>query len=137
MDNTLNTQNTVSLKVNILLENISQTCNALLSALEVNAQAVGNYGGGIVQHFDSAFVDRIVKTLLKLKYHVLRLKKELKNGLISSPEELTAIVGGLQQTVDELDTLMLEDGFMRNNFSFVIEELKGSINQILEEVEIR
>jgi hypothetical protein len=45
-------------------------------------------------------------------------------------------VGGLLHTVDQLDTLMLEDGFMRNQFSFFIEELKGGISQILEEVEI-
>jgi hypothetical protein len=56
--------------------------------------------------------------------------------LISSQEELQAIVGGLLQTADQLDTILLEDGFMRNNFAFFVEELKGEINQILEQVEI-
>ncbi|MDR0860010.1 MAG: hypothetical protein LBO09_03340 [Candidatus Peribacteria bacterium] len=78
MDN-LNTSNTVSTKVSQLVENIANTCDALISALEVNAQSVGSYGGGIVEHFDSEFVDRVVKALLKIKYHVTRLDKELKN----------------------------------------------------------
>jgi hypothetical protein len=74
----LNTHSTVSNKVSQLVEQLTQTCDALISALEVNAQAVGNYGGGIMQHFDSEFVDRVVKALLKLKLHLLRLEKELK-----------------------------------------------------------
>ncbi|MDR2541821.1 MAG: hypothetical protein LBD11_09090 [Candidatus Peribacteria bacterium] len=78
MENSISS-NTVSTKVTQLVENIASTCDALISALEVNAQSVGSYGGGIVEHFDSEFVDRIVKALLKIKYHVIRLDKEIKN----------------------------------------------------------
>ncbi|GHV22026.1 hypothetical protein FACS1894176_05620 [Bacteroidia bacterium] len=74
-----NTSNAVSTKVTQLVENIASTCDALISALEVNAQSVGNYGGGIVEHFDSEFVDRVVNALLKIRYHVIRLDKEIKN----------------------------------------------------------
>ncbi|MDR2416441.1 MAG: hypothetical protein LBD75_07810 [Candidatus Peribacteria bacterium] len=132
----LNLQSTVSSKVSHLVEQISSTCNALLSALEVNAHSVGTYGGGILQQFDSEFVDRVVKNLLKIKYHTARLAKELNKGLIRSPEELTVLISGLLQTIDQLDILMLEDGFMRNQFSFFIDELKGGIRQILEEINI-
>jgi hypothetical protein len=45
-------------------------------------------------------------------------------------------VSGLLGTVDELNTVMREDGFMRNNFSRVIEEIKGKVEQILEEINI-
>lgn len=133
---TFNTQNTVSTKVTQLVESIANTCDALISALEVNAQSVGSYGGGVLQHFDSEFVDRVVKALLKIKYHTIKLDKELKNGLISSQEELELIVSGLLQTVDGLDTILLEDGFMRNQFSFLVEEVKTTIQELLEHIKI-
>jgi hypothetical protein len=134
--NNVNTPNTVSTQVNQLVENITQTCNALISALEVNAQSVGSYGGGIVQQFDSEFVDRIVKNLLKIKYHTAKIAKECDKGLITNPEELTAVVSGLLETVDQLDRILLEDGFMRNQFDFFINELKDGITLILEEIRI-
>jgi hypothetical protein len=77
--NQINLPSTSTTKITRLVEHLTSTCDALLSALEVNAQAVGSYGGGIMQHFDSEFVDRVVKTLLKVKYHTMRLAKELKN----------------------------------------------------------
>jgi hypothetical protein len=132
----LNLQSTVSTKVSHLLDQISNTCDALLSALEVNAQSVGNYGGGILQQFDSEFVDRVVKNLLKIKYHTAKIATELNNGLITSPEELTAVVSGLLGTIDQLDRILLEDGFMRNQFDFFINELKDKITLILEEIRI-
>ena len=131
-----NTLNASTNKLSHLVEQINQTCDALLSALEVSAGAVGNYGGGIIQQFDSEFVDRVVKALLKIKHHTTRLSKEIQNWLISSPEELGNIVSGLLDTVDQLNTLMMNDGFMRNNFTFFIEELKTDINQILEEMNV-
>ena len=56
--------------------------------------------------------------------------------MISSHDELEKIVSGLLNTVDQLDTLMMNDGFMRNNFAFFVEELKADINQILEEMNV-
>ena len=75
----MNTPTAVSSKVSQLVESIISTCDALISALEVNAQSVGSYGGGMMQQFDSEYVDRIVKTLWKLKHHLVRLEKEVKN----------------------------------------------------------
>ena len=130
----LNTVSNSSNNLTQLMEKITATCDALLVALEVNAQSVGNYGGSILQQFDSEYVDRVVKNLLKIKLHTAKISKELQNGLISSPEELRYIFGGLQEVIDQLNTLMLEDGFMRNQFSFLIEEMKSDINQILEKI---
>ena len=132
----LNTVSHSSNRITQLMESINATCNALLSALEINAQSVGSYGGGILQQFDSEFVDRVIKNLLKIKLHTSKIAKEVQNGLISSPEELRYVFGGLQGLIDQLDTIMLEDGFMRNNFSFLIDEMKVDINQVLEEMDI-
>jgi hypothetical protein len=32
-------------KLSYLMDKISETCNALISALEINAESVGQYGG--------------------------------------------------------------------------------------------
>ena len=45
-------------------------------------------------------------------------------------------MNGLLDTIDYLDTLLLEDGFMRNNFGWAIDELKVMMSQILEEIEL-
>jgi len=39
--------------------------------------------------------------------------------------------------VDELDTLLREDGFMRNHFAFLVDEVKGLALQILEEMPLK
>ena len=39
--------------------------------------------------------------------------------------------------MDELERVMREDGFMRNNFAFLVDEVKEKVGQILDEVEIR
>jgi len=76
---TLSTQNTVTTKVSHLLDQLHATCDALISALEVNAASVGSYGGSIMHHFDSEYADRVINNLRKLKLHLFRLSKELKS----------------------------------------------------------
>lgn len=62
-----------------LMNQINLTCDALLGALEVQASQIGQYGGGVLQSFDSEFVDRVVKSLLKVKLHTQKIAKELEN----------------------------------------------------------
>ncbi|MDD2537459.1 MAG: hypothetical protein PHU61_03135 [Candidatus Absconditabacteria bacterium] len=119
-----------------LMNQINLTCDALLGALEVQASQIGQYGGGVLQSFDSEFVDRVVKSLLKVKLHTQKIAKELENGLISNQTELTYLVEGLLHTIDQLDTIMLADGFMRNNFAFLIEEITSATHSVLEDITI-
>ena len=78
-------------KLSNLIDKINETCNALISALEVNAQSVGEYGGWVAHQISTEYVDILIKNILKIKYHLLHLEKELKNWLISSEEELKCI----------------------------------------------
>jgi len=119
-----------------LMNQINLTCDALLGALEVQASQIGQYGGGVLQSFDSEFVDRVVKSLLKVKLHTQKIAKELENWLISNQTELTYLVEGLLHTIDQLDTIMLADGFMRNNFAFLIEEITSATHSVLEDITI-
>ena len=123
-------------KLSNLINKINETCNALISALEVNAQSVWGYAGWVASQINSEYVDLLIKSLLKIKYHLLRLEKELNNGLISSEEELKLIVGWLLDTIDAIDTVCAKDWFLRNQFSFATDELKDLITKMLDEMNI-
>lgn len=119
-----------------LIEQINDTCNALISALDINAESVGTYTGGVAQQINTEYVDILIKNILKIKYHLLRLEKELHNGLINSSDELKFIVEWLLNTVDTIDSLCMNDGYLRNQFSYATDELKDLVNQMLEEINI-
>ena len=75
-----------------LMDKINETCNALISALEINVKSVGQYGGSIAHQINTEYIDILIKNILKIKYHLVRLEKELNNGLITSQDELKFIV---------------------------------------------
>ena len=119
-----------------IMDKISETCNALISALEVNAQSVWEYGGWVAHQISTEYIDILIKNILKIKYHLMRLEKELNNGLISSEEELKCIIWWLLDTMDTIDTVCANDGYLRNQFSFATDELKDLIIKMLDEINI-
>lgn len=123
-------------KLSNVMDKINETCNALISALEINAQSVGEYGGGVAHKINTEYVDILIKNILKIKYHLLRLERELNNGLISSEEELKCIVWWLLNIMDTIDTVCAKDGYLRNQFSFATDELKDLIIKMLDEITI-
>ena len=123
-------------KLSNLMDKINETCDALISALEVNAQSVGEYGGWVAHQISTEYIDILIKNILKIKYHLMRLEKELNNGLISSEEELNCIIWWLLDTMDTIDTVCANDGYLRNQFSFATDELKDLIIKMLDEINI-
>lgn len=121
-------------KTNTLLEKIATTCDALISALEYTTEAACQYGGGILHHFESEYVDVVVSTLLQLKAHIARLAKELDNGLIQSTKDLLLLVEGMQDIEDKLTMLLRENGNLRSNFAFWFEEIRSSIQELRENI---
>ena len=119
-----------------LINQINETCNALISALEINAESVGAYGGWVAHQISTEYIDLLIKNILKIKYHLLRLEKELNNGLITSQDELKCIVEWLLNTIDAIDTVCINDGYLRNQFSFATDELKDLITKMLDEITI-
>ena len=113
-----------------MLDKIAATCDALISALEYTTEQASQYGGGIVQSFESEYVDVVIRTLLQLRAYATRLGKEINNGLIHSQHDLTLIIEGMQDIDDKLTTLMRENGNLRNNFAFGLEEIKNTIQEI-------
>ena len=123
-------------KLSNLIDKINDTCNALISALEINAQSVWAYGGWVAHKISTEYIDILIKNILKIKYHLLRLEKELNKWLISSEEELKCIVWWLLDTMDTIDTVCANDGYLRNQFSFATDELKDLITKMLDEITI-
>ena len=119
-----------------LINQINETCNALISALEINAESVWAYGGWVAHQISTEYIDLLIKNILKIKYHLLRLQKELNTGLINSKDELKCIVGWLLDTIDAIDTVCINDGYLRNQFSFATDELKDLITKMLDEITI-
>ena len=106
-------------KLSNLMDKINETCDALISALEVNAQSVGEYGWWVAHQISTEYVER-----------------ELNNWLINSQEELKCIVEWLLNTIDTIDTVCINDGYLRNQFSFATDELKELITKMLDEITI-
>lgn len=134
--NEINTLSSTTTKMTTMLDKITATCDALISALEYTTEQASQYGGGIVHCFESEYVDVVIRTLLQLRVYATRLGKEINNGLINSQHDLTLLVEGMQDLEDKLTTLMRENGNLRNNFAFGLEEIKNTIKAIKETVMI-
>ncbi len=134
--NSSNNSLTTSTTLTNLLTKIEGTCNALISALEITTESASSYGGGMVQHFESEYVDQIVRNLLQLRAYTLRLRQETQKGLLQSREDLQILVEGMYDFSDKLEQLLLENGFIRHNFQYALDELKNNIQSILAEVTI-
>lgn len=114
----------------MLLDKIASTCDALVSALELTTEQTSQYGRGIVQSFDSEYVDIIIRTLLQLRAYTTRLGKEINNGLVKSEKDLMLMIEGMQDLDDKLVTLMNKNWNLRNNFAFGLEEIRTAIAEI-------
>lgn len=123
-------------KLSNLINKVNETCNALISALEINTQSIGSYSGWVAHQISTEYIDILIKNILKIKYHLFRLEKELKKELISSEEELKDIVSWLLNTLDTINTVCINDWYFRNQFSFAADELTDLITKILDEINI-
>lgn len=124
-------------KISPLLDKIAQTCDALYTALDMTKEQAAQYGGGILADFDSELVDVVIKIIVQLRLYTAKLHKELANGLIASEQELGLFVQSMQELSDQLSTLMLQDGRLRNNFAFALQEIQDAITQMMLELEIK
>ena len=130
-------QNLTMKELNTLLDKIASTCDALIGALDCTREATSQYGGGIVQDFDTEYVDVVIKTLVQLRLYTARLQKEIKNWLIRSQYDLELFLSGMQELSDKLNTLMRENGMIRNNFEYGLREIDQSLHMMIEEIAIK
>jgi hypothetical protein len=94
--NTLNSLSSQSVnRINVLIDKINATCDALISALEINSEKVSSYNMTIVDRMNvnSEFIDLVVKNIISIKTHLGELKDGLNNqNLLSDTLDLENLI---------------------------------------------
>ncbi|MCK9466775.1 MAG: hypothetical protein M0P94_00450 [Candidatus Absconditabacterales bacterium] len=126
-------------RINVLIDKINSTCDALISALEINSEKVSTYNLSIVEKMNtsSEFIDLVVKNIISIKIHLGELKNGLNNEkLLYDILDLQNLVSGLQETSDKLNYLLISDNNFNNIYSMAIVEIQSMIQEVLEEIKV-
>lgn len=125
-------------RINLLVDKINATCDALLSALEFNTETVSSYNMTIVDRMNthSEFIDLVTKNILSMKIHLNELKEWINAIIISDTLDLQNIVSGLRNTSDRLNQLLINDNNFNNVYSMAIIEIQYMIEHVLDEIKI-
>ncbi len=125
-------------KINVLVDKINSTCDALLSALEFNTEQASGYNMTIVYKMDmnSEFMDRVVTNIISMKSHLKELKKWVSGNMIWDTLDLMNVVSGLRETSDKLNQLLLSDNNFNNVYSMSVMEIQDMITEVLDIVKV-
>lgn len=123
-------------KMSPLLDRISKTCDALFAVLDMTSEQASQYGGGILQSFDSEFVDVVVKLIVQLRLYTKDLQRQLAIGLIKNPNDLALYTQGIQDLIDQINVQLLKDGRLRSNFAFAFQEIQSELQSAMHNMEI-
>ena len=138
--NTLNSLSPQSVnRINVLIDKINATCDALISALEINSEKVSSYNMTIVDRMNvnSEFIDLVVKNIISIKTHLGELKDGLNNQkLLSDTLDLENLISWLQNTSSKLNCLLISDNNFNNIYSMAILEIQDLIQKVLDEIKI-
>ena len=109
----------------------------LVSALDLNSDAVGVYGISLTEKMDTEFVDIILLKVAQMKNHLIDLNREVNKEFAGNQKDVEKIIFSLREVGDNLDNLLLGNGFYRNNFEMPIREVQSLIERVYEEVHIK
>lgn len=125
-------------RINVLVDKINATCDALISALEFNTENVSTYNTTIIDrmNINSEFIDLVTKNILVMKIHLTELRDWVNKTIISDTLDLQNIVSGLRDTSDRLNHLLINDNNFNNVYSMAIIEIQNMIEQVLDEVKV-
>lgn len=123
-------------KVNKLIDKINQTCDMLVGVLDLNSESVWVYGISLTEKMDTDLVDVMLRKIAEMKNHLIDLKREVNKEFAWNKEDVKKIISSLKEIWDNLDNLLLENGFYRNNFEMPIREVQTMIERVYETVEI-
>lgn len=124
-------------KVNKLIDKINQTCDMLVSVLDLNSDSVWVYGISLTEKMDTDLVDIMLRKITEMKNHLIDLKREVNKEFSWNKKDIEKILSSLVDVWDNLDNLLLGNGFYRNNFEMPIREVQTMIERVYETVEIR
>ena len=124
-------------KINKLIDNISQTCDMLVSALDLNSDSVWIYWINLTEKMDTDLVDIMLMKIAEMKNHLIDLKREVNKEFAGNKKDVEKIISSLREVWDNLDNLLLWNGFYRNNFEMPIREIQTMIERVFEEVYLK
>ncbi len=124
-------------KINKLIDNINQTCDMLISALDLNSDSVWVYWISLTEKMDTDLVDIILQKIYQMKTHLIELKREVNKEFAGNKKDVETIISSLKETWDNLDNLLLENGFYRNNFEMPIREVQTMIERVYDTVQVK
>lgn len=125
-------------KINVLVDKINSTADALLSALEFNTEQASGYNMTIVykMNMNSEFMDRVVTNIVSMKSHLNELKRWVSGNMIWDTLDLMNVVSGLRETSDKLNQLLLSNNNFNNVYSMSVMEIQAMINEVLDLVKV-
>ncbi len=124
-------------KVNKLIDNINQTCDMLVWVLDLNSESVWVYWISLTEKMDTDLVDIMLRKIAEMKNHLIDLKREVNKEFAGNKKDVEKIISSLREVGDNLDNLLLGNGFYRNNFEMPIREVQTMIERIYEEVHVK
>lgn len=124
-------------KINKLIDSINQTCDMLVSALDLNSDSVWVYGISLTEKMDTDLVDILLRKIAEMKNHLIDLKREVNKEFAWNKKDVERIISSLREVGDNLDSLLLGNGFYRNNFEMPIREVQTMIERVFEEVYVK
>lgn len=128
MNNSLNSFSSFE-KVSNLLSSISDTCDSLLSVLDVNTDEVCEYTQSVSTKLWSEFFDIATVNFIKLKQHILDLSLIMSDVSTYTEEELLAIEQSLLFIESKIQQLSTNYSF-KDTFALPISELLVSIKSL-------
>ncbi len=124
-------------KINKLIDSINNTCDMLVSVLDLNSDTVWVYGISLTEKMDTDLVDILLRKIAEMKNHLIDLKREVNKEFAGNKKDIHNIISSLKEVGDNLDNLLLENGFYRNNFEMPIREVQTMIERVFEEVHVK
>jgi hypothetical protein len=68
---------------------------------------------------------------------LIELKREVNKEFAGNKKDVETIISSLKETWDNLDNLLLENGFYRNNFEMPIREVQTMIERVYDTVQVK
>lgn len=124
-------------KINKLIDNINQTCDMLVWVLDLNSESVWVYWISLTEKMDTDLVDIMLRKISEMKNHLIDLKREVNKKFAGNKKDVEKIISSLREVGDNLDNLLLGNGFYRNNFEMPIREVQTMIERVYEEVHVK
>lgn len=124
-------QRNVITKITALIDKVTATCDALVSALEIDSKTVATYWWVVISKVEKQpdYVDVVILNISKIKNHLRDLKT--RTWFITTKSDVTTILDWLYETSKKLDVLLHSNWAFLTTFELPIQEIQESITAVV------